>query len=182
MCSHRNLFKLMHPEQRWVIPSKDWKGRLLTLKRGHSFFRNGCSRNASGGINEAHTHTPHAACFAFKNILISLFHRGLNVIDQSGPFKISTSVSISSSNTHTVSFPSGNDCPWVVGGWLVGAVCLSLGLFLMASSPPFSPLPNNANQRMLVSFREWMNKCRTHLLWPLLSAHPPSPLHSSLGR
>lgn len=106
-----------------------------------------------------------------KNILISLFHRELNAIDRSGPFKISTSISISSSNTHTVSSPQ---VMTVLGlGELAGAVCLRFEVFLVASSPPFSLLLNNVNQRILVSFREGMNECITHLLWPLLSAHPP---------
>lgn len=78
----------------------------------------------SGGINEAHTHTPHAACFVFKNILISLFHRELNAIDRSGPFKISTSISISSSNTHTLSLSP--QVMTVLGLQGAGGGCLSV--------------------------------------------------------
>lgn len=109
-----------------------------------------------------------------KNILISLFHRELNAIDRSGPFKISTSISISSSNTHTLSLSP--QVMTVLGlGELARAVCLRFEVFLAASSPPCSPLLNNGNQPILVSFTEGMNKCRTHLLWPLLSAPPPPP-------
>lgn len=62
------------------------------------------------------------------------------MIDQAGPFKISTSISISSPNTHAASFPSSNGCPWV------GAIiCLHLTrkVFLEASSPSLSSLVVN---------------------------------------
>lgn len=124
------------------------------------FFWNSFALNTSGGINGAHTHTPHAACFAFKNILIFLFHRELNVIDRPGPFKISSSISISSPNVHAAASPSGNDCPWVVHHCLIE-------VFLVASSPSFLYALN-------VYLRK-TSECSTHLLWPLLSAHPLYP-------
>lgn len=137
------------------------------------FFWNSFALNTSGGINGAHTHTPHAVCFTFKNILIFLFHRELNVIDRPGPFKISTSISISSPNMHAAASPSGNDCPWVVHH------CLR-EVFLVASSPSFLYALN-------VYLRKSTSECSTHLLWPLLSAHPPLSLlppllHFSVGR
>lgn len=113
----------------------------LDLEMWSFFFRNRHSLNAPDGINEAHAHTPQVACYAFKNILIFLFRRELNVIDRPGPFKISASISISSPNTHAASFPSGNDCPWAGG-----IVCLHLEreAFLVASSPyPSSLVPSN---------------------------------------
>lgn len=67
-------------------------------------------------------------------------------------------------------------------GELARAVCLPFEVFLAACSPPCSPLLNNGNQPILVSFTEGMNKCRTHLLWPLLSAHPPTPHPSTPQR
>lgn len=146
----------------------------LDLEMWSFFFRNSLSLNASGNINEAHTHAPHAACFAFKNILISPFRRELNAIDRPGPFKISASISISSPNTHAASFPSGNDCPWL-GEWFVcikRARCVSCGIH--SFTPPWSPL---SVQRIVASSTKGVGECSTHLVWPLWASlsSPPSP-------
>lgn len=148
------------------------------------FLRNGSSLYTSGGINEAHTHTPHAACFVFKNILISLFHRELNAIDWSGPFKISTSISISSSNAHTVSFPSGNNCPWVAGSWrglfVCGSVFCAIQSFVLST-------PQYCESRYIGFFQRGYEQMQntpslTFIVCPSPSIAPPSPLHSSVGR
>lgn len=185
----------MDPELGWVMllhfyeEVKDWKWRLLTLKHDHSFsFFFSSSLYTSGGINEAHTHKPHAAFFVFKNILISLFHRELNAIDRAGPFKISTSIRISSSNTHThtVSFPSGNDCPWVAGSWRGLFVCV-WKCFLW--HPVLHSLHSSIlwiNVYWFLSERVWTNAEHTFFdLYCLpipLHLTPPPPLHSSAGR
>lgn len=148
------------------------------------FVRNSFSLNTSGGVNEAHTHTPHAACFAFKNILISLFHRELNVIDRPGPFKISTSISISSPNTQAAFMPSGNGCPWVGG-----IVCLHLErqVFLVASSPSLSSLLLCNAVRFgtyICLFEKWFERMQnTAPVTFIVCPPPPSPpLHHWLDR
>lgn len=150
------------------------KVKALDPQTWSFFFRNGSSLYTSGGINEAHTHTPHAACFVFKNILISLFHRELNAIDRSGPFKISTSISISSSNSHTVSFPSGNDCPWVAGSWRGLFVCVCKGfLWHPVLHSLHSPILRINVVYWFLSERLWTNA--EHTFYDLYCL--PIPLH-----
>lgn len=149
----------------------------LDLEMWSFFFRNRHSLNASDGINEAHAHIPQVACYAFKNILIFLFRRELNVIDRPGPFKISASISISSPNTHAASFPSGNDCPWAEG-----IVCLHLERekrFLW-HPVPFPPLLVRCNVLKYGGYIWLLNKRHERMQHtpPLtfIIQPPPSPL------
>lgn len=120
------------------------------------------------------TRTPHAACFAFKNILISLFHRELNAIDWPGPFKISTAWAWASLLWNTPA--AGNGCPWRVWGNGVRpfrgeSVPGGVGVFsvvLRCLSITWS-----GAECIAACLRGGVNECRTHFQWPLLSAHPP---------
>lgn len=104
-CKDTRSSKSDAPHRCHDFADKYWKLDHLTSKRDSTFAGAAPFLNASGHINGAHTHAPHAARFAFKNILISLFHGELNAIDCRGPFKISASISISSPNTHAAFSP-----------------------------------------------------------------------------